>query len=297
MQSKVLKIVLIILLIVVAIILISFMIFAIINKDKNYRVSFFTFGDKTKKLYENEYNIEEIRNIVIDTSSSNVKFQESDTDKVKVTVYGYEDEEVNVILEGDKLKIKKENNVFRIICIAWCKEEVLIEIPKSYNHDIEIKTFSGNVEMTDLKEANIQIQISSGNVTCGNMKNAIMQASSGEIKIGEVENAEIKIISGNMKVEKANSIKGTTTSGNIEVNHIDEFCELSCTSGDIKVESCILNQDSIISVKSGNVKISNLYDVYVEAKATSGNVKVENNDRKSDTILKITTISGNINVN
>ena len=56
LKSKVAKIVLIIILVLIIIALISFMIYAIINKDRgfNMNLSLITFGDNTEKIFEKE---------------------------------------------------------------------------------------------------------------------------------------------------------------------------------------------------------------------------------------------------
>lgn len=55
-----------------------------------------------------------------------------------------------------------------------------------------IKLSSGNTNICDLENANVQIESRSGNVKCGNINTANIQASSGCIQIGNVKEAELK---------------------------------------------------------------------------------------------------------
>lgn len=97
-------------------------------------------------------------------------------------------------------------------------------------------------------------------------------------------------------MQKTNRINAKASSGSIRIEEINEFCDLSATSGGIKIEDCNLIENSSIQASSGGVHITRLNDVYVDAKATSGSVKLQNNNRKSDIELKIKTTSGSIKV-
>lgn len=142
MKNKGVMIALILLLVIVAIILISIMVIAIVNKDKEFKISFLAIGNKTKILFQQEYSINDIKNIEISDSSSNVKFVESNSDKINVTIYGLDKEEYNVNLSNEKLQIAKEHNQFYIFSFfVFVKQEVLVEIPKEYAGEIRNKTF------------------------------------------------------------------------------------------------------------------------------------------------------------
>lgn len=137
MKNKGVGISLIIFLVVIIVILIGIMVCAIVNKDKAYKVSLFAFGNKTKMLFQNEYNISDIKNIVVNSTSSNVKFKEGSSDKAKVTIYGLEGENAYANLNENKLEISKENNKIYILAFfVWEKDEIIVELPKDYEGDI-----------------------------------------------------------------------------------------------------------------------------------------------------------------
>lgn len=141
MKNKGLGITLIVLLAIIAIALISIMILAIVNKDKEFRISLFSIGDKTKLIYENKYDIREIEDIGINVASQNVKFVEGNENEIKVTIYGEENEKYNVNVENKKLKISRENKVFHIFMfMSWVKEEIVVELPKNYGGDTRNKS-------------------------------------------------------------------------------------------------------------------------------------------------------------
>lgn len=137
MKNKIIQIVVIIILIMIAISLMIGMIVMIINKDKNYKLSFLAIGNKTKMLTQKEYNINEINSIAINTNSSNVKFVEGEQDKIKVTIYGLEDEIYDVNVKENKLEIRKEKNNYYIFALFFfAKQEIRIELPKNFKGDL-----------------------------------------------------------------------------------------------------------------------------------------------------------------
>ena len=109
LKSKVVKVILIIILVLIIIALLNFMIFAIINKDNesNMNFSLLTFGDNTEKIFEKEYEPEELDKIKVDVSSSNVSIEKADVDKIKITAYGEKDEKINETINNNELSITK----------------------------------------------------------------------------------------------------------------------------------------------------------------------------------------------
>lgn len=141
MKNKGLGITLIVLLAIIAISLISIMILAIVNKDKDYKISLFSLGDKTKLIAENTYSISEIKDIEINASSQNIKFVEGKENEIKVKIYGQEEEKYNIGVEDSKLTISREREIFHIFMfMSWYREEIIIELPKSFEGDIRSKS-------------------------------------------------------------------------------------------------------------------------------------------------------------
>ena len=140
MKSKKGKIALIILLSILAVILISGMVLVMVNKDKDYSISIIGFGNRTELLDEKEFDVNEIKNISIDLTSSKVKFVEGASNKVKVTAYGLPKEKVNINVNENTLEINKERvRIYLISFFLWNKNEVIVELPKDYTGDIRYK--------------------------------------------------------------------------------------------------------------------------------------------------------------
>lgn len=297
MKNRGVKITLIIVLAIIAIILINFMVYAIINKDKGFKISFIKFGDNTEKIFEKEYDSEEFESINIDVSSSNVKIEKNDTDKIKITAYGDKDEKIEESINENELSISKENSkIFILTMFYWCKEEIIVEIPNDCDKEFKIHTSSGDIMVPNLESNNIQFETSSGKIECNNINNGILQSSSGDISIGNGNEITLKTSSGDITAGNFNSLTAEASSGEISVNSIKDYCQLKTSSGNIKIDTLNITENSSINAKSGNVNISNINDIYVETETGSGDEDIQNNNRMSEIVLKITTTSGNIRV-
>ena len=333
MKSKGAKITLIIILAIIVIALINFMMYAIINKDKgfNVRFSLITFGDNTEKIFEKEYEPEELDKINVDVSSSNVFIEKADVDKIKVTAYGEKDEKINETINNNELSItKSKTKVFIFAMFYWCDEKIVIQVPNDCDEEFNIQTSSGDIVAPNLENNVISFESSSGDIKCGNINNGNLrsssgniligngnevtlkanagsikagdfnklsaEASSGDIEVGTIGESTIKTSSGKIFVEAAKRLHAEASSGEIDINTIEEYCNLTTSSGNIDIESLNIIENSFISAKSGNVEIKNKNDIYIETETGSGDAHVKNNNRMAEIVLKITTTSGSIRV-
>ena len=334
LKSKVAKMILIIILVLIIIALLNFMIFAIINKDNesNMNFSLLTFGDTTEKIFEKEYEPEELDKIKVDVSSSNVSIEKADVDKIKITAYGDKDERINETISDKELSITKSNTKGYIFAIFyWCDEKIIIQVPNDYDKEFNIHTSSGDITAQNLENNNINFESSSGKIECGNINNGELKSSSGDIVIGNGNEVKIQASSGNIKagnfsklsaeassgdvevgtigestvktssgkinIKGADRINAEASSGDISIDTIENYCELKTSSGNIDINSLNITENSNINAKSGNVRINGKNDIYVETETNSGDAEVINNNRMAEIVLKITTTSGNIRVN
>ena len=300
LKSKVAKIILIIILVLIIIALLNFMIFAIINKDNesNMNFSLLTFGDTTEKIFEKEYEPEELDKIKVDVSSSNVSIEKADVDKIKITAYGDKDEIINETITDKELSITKSNTKGYIFAMFyWCGEKIIIQVPNESDEEFNIHTSSGDITAQSLENNNINFESSSGKIECGNINNGELKSSSGDIVVGTIGECTAKTSSGKINIKSADRINAEASSGDISIETIENYCELKTSSGNIDINSLNITENSNINAKSGNVRINGKNDIYVETETNSGDTEVINNNRMAEIVLKITTTSGNINVN
>lgn len=333
MKNKGIKIILIILLTILIIALVNFMIYAIINRNNDYSVKFslIAFGDNTEKIFEKEYEPEELDKINVDVSSSNVIIEKADVDKIKVTAYGEKDEKINETINNNELSItKSKTKVFIFAMLYWCDEKIIIQVPNECDEEFNIHTSSGDIAAPNLENNVINLETSSGKIECGNINNGNFksssgditvgsgneitiqissgsiiagdfnklsaEASSGDVEVGKVGESTIKTSSGKILVESAKRLQADASSGEIDINKIEEYCNLVTSSGSIDIDSLNITENSNINAKSGDVDIRSKNDIYIETETGSGDADVKNNNRMAEIVLKITTTSGSIKV-
>ena len=261
MKNKGVKIVLIIILVILVIALVNFMIYAIINRNNDYSVKFslIAFGDNTEKIFEKEYEPEELDKINVDVSSSNVIIEKADVDKIKVTAYGEKDEKINETINDNELSItKSKTKVFIFAMLYWCDEKIIIQVPNECDEEFNIHTSSGDIAAPNLENNVINLETSSGKIECGNIKNGNFKSSSGDITVGSGNEITIQTSSGSIKAGNFNKLSAEASSGDVDI-------------------------------RSKN-------DIYIETETGSGDADVTNNNRMSEIVLKITTTSGSIKV-
>lgn len=275
MKNNKLIIFLIIVLSILALSLISLIGYLIITKSTVN----FNFDDKTELIYEKNYLNEEINDIVIKSISSDIIFKESIDNEIKVTIYGD---------KSDNLKVNLENNILSIdydiknnFCIGICSldDKIIINIPLTYDKEININTTSGDIKGIDLTNANLTLS-----------------STSGDIKINNINKSNIKTTSGDVNINKTTNTTIKTTSGDVEIKDVTEKLNVKTTSGDVEIDNLILKEDSKINTTSGDVEIDKINNIYVDTTTKSGRVDIKNNDRKADYELKIETTSGDISV-
>ena len=299
MKNKGVKIVLIIILVILVIALVNFMIYAIINRNNDYSVKFslIAFGDNTEKIFEKEYEPEELDKINVDVSSSNVIIEKADVDKIKVTAYGEKDEKINETINNNELSItKSKTKVFIFAMFYWCDEKIIIQVPNDCEQEFNIHTSSGDIAAPNLENNVINLESSSGKIECGNINNGNFKSSSGDITVGSGNEITIQTSSGSIKAGNFNKLSAEASSGEIDINTIEEYCNLTTNSGSIEIDSLNITENSNINAKSGDVDIRSKNDIYIETETGSGDADVTNNNRMSEIVLKITTTSGSIKV-
>lgn len=269
-MNKSMKIVMIIILLILAILVTSFMIYALIN-NKN---PFWDFSGQSVLLLDQTYE-KDIKNINIEAVSADIYIKEAEDEQIHVLIYGSEKENAESTIDGESLNISKKGKIF---CFGFCfqKTEIIVYIPKNKKLNLNIKTISGDIEISS-NQANVEIK-----------------TTSGDIKTEEIKDAKITTTSGDILVTKANKLEVGTTSGSINVDKIENSIEAKSVSGDIKINSFEIKENSHIKTVSGDVLINEISDVFIETSTTSGDVNVSNNNQKSSQTLTIRTTSGDI---
>ena len=266
-----------ILLSVIAVALVVIMVFLINGKSIKFKTS------NAELIHDKSYT-EEVKNIKVESTSTDIEVVENDKNEINVKVYDEKEQKdvVSVKVENDTLEIydKKKNN-FHFFNIGFIGKgpRIIISIPKDTKYNLDFETTSGDINV-EKNMNNVNIHVTSGDISLKNALDTKIKSTSGDIELGEVSNLNIHTTSGDVKAKKVN------TKVNIEL-----------TSGDITINEVNLSKNSSIKAVSGDITIDKTNDIYIESNTTSGDEDVFDSNRKATTELKIKTTSGDIEVN
>lgn len=256
-------------LIITAIILLSIVIFFLVmflvlylGGKINLRFTMFGLNSKsTNVIYDNIFELENIKNINIKQDAGDILIQETSNDYIQVVLYGEDKEDAKVDLNNGILSI--DNTHKRIRIFGGRKNDIIIYMPSTYSNEIKIKNNYGECEVIDLENATMDIDCDAGNVELGKVKNAIIKCDLGDVEIEEILNK----------------------------------CDIKADCGNIKIDTISIKEDSNIKANLGNIDINNTNDIYIESDVDLGKVKINNNNRNSSVTLKIDADCGNVKVN
>ncbi len=289
--------------------LISSMI-AIINSDSD--TSFISFGYSNQRVVKELEKDETYENVFdtikIKAHPAKIEVKKSENEKIRVLVYA-EKNNAEIKNNGNELYIDVKSKTCKFLCFNNKLSKIELYLPENYDKNLKIEGRSGNINISDFINMNVDIEQTAGDVEIASVKNANIKVSSGDIKIDTVfENAELKSTSGDITVdtiignanlkatsgdielEKAKTANITANSGNINVDTIEESGELKATSGDITANK-ITNVK--IKTSSGDIELGDVKE-YIEAEASSGDIKVDSLEIAKDS--KMEARSGDITI-
>lgn len=294
MKNKGLIITLISILSLIAIFLVAVMILLINGKA---RMPMFGFSNKVSKelimdeIYENKFT-----KININVSTSDVNILVSNDDKIRIAIYG-DKELLDIKDETQELYILfKEKKCFGI-CFNITKNKVDVYLPANYDKDILVNNDYGDIEISEFKNSNIEVNEACGDVHIVSGNKVTVNNSYGNIKIDEASEVNVKESAGDVKVGTVKSAQIENNYGDITVENITDSLDISDDCGDIKIDHLNLEKDSHIVNNLGDIKIGSTNDIYIDAKTDLGDVKINNNNHKSDITLKLENDCGDIKVN
>ena len=296
MKSKGLIIFLIILLSIIAITITGFLIIALNSKFRffnlpfNYKVMEELIIDE---VYENHY-----RNINIDADASDIEFIVSETNEVRVKIYGKK-ENNRIEDNNDSLKIVSKEKVCKGLCfnINVKVSKVEVYLPENYNGKINIVNKYGDINIANFKDAEINIDEDCGDVKIDKANIINVNNNYGDIDINEANSINIEEDCGDVKVGTVSDAVIKNSYGDIKISKVNNYLNIENDCGDIKIDTINLQESSYIQDNLGDIEIGKTNEIYIDASTDLGKVKVNNNYNKSDITLKIENDCGDIKVN
>lgn len=265
----------------------------ILNNLKTKYRSFYEVGDEI--VFEQDYyNI--FNEIDIETKMSDIYIKQSLDNSAKVIIYG-EKEYININEKNNKLFIDiKEKNLIAFDFYSFISK-IEIYLPQGYNNLIRIDNEFGNIEIDEFINSNFDIESDYSNILIGAANFIKIENDYGNVDVTSVTKARIDNNSGNVKIINIKDLEVINKYGNIKIDNITEYFKLNNEMGDIRIDNIILEKDSFIDLRYGDIEINNISEIYIKAKTEHGKIKINNNYKKSDILLKINNESGDININ
>lgn len=272
-------------------------------------------GKNSYTVNENKsFSSKEINEITVNSFEWNVNILESEDFKVNVNIHGkmsknnekqYEKpiiELSNGVLNIEEKKRSSINFGIKMdLGQLFNQEQMRIDvyIPKEYKEKLNIDAFSGNVKSVSLNLSEIDVKTFSGHIEMGDVstKTLRLDSSSGEILTGRIQTNELtsKTFSGESEFEGifAENTKISSSSGNIKIKS-GEGGTVKCEtfSGEISFENASVNNLDA-SCSSGEIYVTGMTGD-VNAKTFSGDVEV--GFAKMGRKVKAETSSGGVKV-
>lgn len=218
----------------------------------------------TNVIFEGQFELKDINNIEIKQEAGDIIFEESENDYIQVILYGKDEDDARIDLNGGKLNIDyTQKKSFQFFNFNGIKNDIIVYIPSSYSNEIKIRNDYGKCEMIDLENAIV-------NIDC----------DAGDIELGKIRNATIKC-----------------DYGNIEIKEILNKCDIKADCGNIKIDTISIQENSNIKADYGNVDINNTNDIFIDTDVDLGETNINKNNRKAEVTLKIDCDCGNITIN
>lgn len=307
-MNKKLSIILIILLTILVFTLIGGL-FMLLKTDFDFS-SFKISSGYADKLEEKE--IDNLKDLNINTKVADIFIEKKEIDNIKVELYSEYAKEYEIKELDNEIKVVLiEKNRF----ISFGKNpKVVVYVPTTYTNNVKIENKTGDIDIKELSESDLNVELTTGDVEVDKINNAVITTTTGDIEIGEANTLNLSVTTGDinvgstkklvsagttsdLEVGEVDDITSTTTTGDIEIKNVNNFIDLSATTGDISIHEAIININSKIETSTGDVNIKTVKNCYIDAKTKTGDTKVNNNDRKSDIELIISSKVGDILVN
>ena len=213
----------------------------------------FKFGGKT-----DEISINGVQLIDIDISGAHATIIPEKGNTVRAEVSN--DGKVNIAKSGKSVKVTYEPSGLKLFQFGN-GPKVKIYIPQDYNKDMNMATGSGLISFTSpsktMEIKNLNVELGSGKIDLENLqlKDFSFNGSSGIINIDKL-------------ITKRGSI--SINSGVVSVNHYQGKLDAKVTSGLLHIQMDELNDDILMKVGSGQLKLDLPDDADFKLKSNIG---------------------------
>lgn len=294
-MNKVLTIILIVLLSIITIGL-AFGLYFMINGKFNFK-SFenMNFNNVSTNLVDSK-EITTLKDLDIKTNVVDVSIEENNTNTIKVELYSDYPKNYEISENENNIKIVLDEKKKAGFYVFKKIPKVKVLIPSNYDKNIVINSDVGDIKIEKFPNATLNSKLDVGDLKIKQIKDATADLRVGDIRIDKINSLTSNLKTGDIKIQNINEIVAIVKTGDVKIDTLNGYINIKSTTGDVKVQNAIINKNSKIDSKIGDVKINNISGCYVNAKTDVGDTKINNKERKSDIELTITNNIGDIKV-
>lgn len=272
------------------------MVGTIVSLKANGGFSFDTYNVSDKKTVNGE-NIEEVE---IDSSSSDVKVVPTDEKEISIELSGKVSKklkrklQLDVVERGNKLEValKGENQLKFNIGVLIVDTNINVYLPEKVYQSIKVETSSGSNEIDSLKAKELSLRTSSGDLLARDSAaedTFIIQSSSGEadLKNNKANIFDVKVSSGSLYAVDLDGKESTfhSSSGEISLKNVIGEIVAEASSGEIIIDNEETTGNMYTETSSGDVSVA--FDkkptsLAIDFKGNSGEGNVEIKGLKYD---------------
>ncbi|AXI07910.1 hypothetical protein CUC15_02470 [Oceanobacillus zhaokaii] len=179
-----------------------------------------------------------------------------------------------------EVKVKERNRNQGLFSINFSSARLQLTLPKAIAYNWEIRTGSGDVEISNIITESISMRTGSGDIEAIRIlsKQAQIIASSGDLSLkdSEVEKLSFETSSGEAKLKNISSdvIHGSASSGDVVVKNLHgKSLEIETSSGEIELEKIIVDKASL-RANSGDIAADHLMVEETSVRTSSGIIDV-----------------------
>lgn len=234
-------------------------------------------------IEEETFDIDKLQHIGISTGQTDVEVLTHEEAGVALFFETYENGPVLETKVEDgrfEIKVKEQNRNQGLFSINFSVARLQLTLPKGIANNWEIRTGSGDVEISNIITESISMRTGSGDIEAIRIlsKQAHIIASSGDLSLkeSEVEKLSFETSSGEAKLKNISSdvIHGSASSGDIVVKNLHgKTLEIETSSGEIELEKVIVNKASL-RANSGDIAVDYLMAEETSVRTSSGEIDV-----------------------
>lgn len=294
MKNKTGTILMIVLLSIIVILLTNFLILSLTNKNFLRMFHFNSNISKTKVIDETYNDI--FNKINIEVKAGKIEIKNGEKDETKVIIYGDKDRS-SVKINNNELIVSSKEKTCIGICFNQTISKVEIYLPSDYEGNIKINSDYGDIDIDELKGAQIDANISAGDIVTNSLSSANITNKFGDITInGYAKKLSIEEKCGDISINEVDDIDAINNYGDIKITKVNNYLKLKDNCGDIEIGSLNISKNSRIENDLGDIEIGDTNEIFISAKTNLGDTKINNNYNKSDITLTINNSLGDISV-